>query len=92
MQLVRGGAHPAILDHAVESLVTSTQTPTYLPPAQPGLRPYPAGAFINRRHSQRTRVRTQAIIGNAASARPSTAIAVIGDDLGERRVGKTRPG
>ncbi len=47
--------------------------------------------FISGRRNQRTRLRTLEIIQNEAPAHPSTAIAVIGDDLGELRVAASSP-
>src|SRR3546814_10287593 len=51
------------------------------------LAPTPDGRlFISGRRNQRTRLRTLEIIQNEAPKHPSTAIAGIGDDLGELRI------
>ncbi len=56
------------------------------------LAPTPDGRlFISGRRNQRTRLRTLEIIQNEAPAHPSTAIAVIGDDLGELRIAASSP-
>lgn len=47
--------------------------------------------FISGRRNQRTRLRTLEIIQNEAPKHPSTAIAVIGDDLGELRIDASSP-
>jgi len=56
------------------------------------LGPAPDGRlFISGRRNQRTRLRTLEIIQNEAPPNPSTASAVIGDDLGELRVDVSSP-
>jgi serine/threonine-protein kinase HipA len=47
--------------------------------------------FISGRRNQRTRMRNLEIIQNEAPAHPSTAIAIVGDDLGEQRVDVSSP-
>lgn len=47
--------------------------------------------FVSGRRNQRTRLRTLEIIQNEAPPHPSTASAVIGDDLGELRVDVSSP-
>ncbi len=47
--------------------------------------------FITGRRNQRTRIHTLKIIQNVAPKDPSTASAVIGDDLGELRVDVSSP-
>ena len=56
------------------------------------LGPTPDGRlFISGRRNQRTRLRTLEIIQNEAPAHPSTSSAIVGDDLGELRVGVSSP-
>lgn len=56
------------------------------------LAPTPDGRlFISGRRNQRTRLRTLEIIQNEAPKHPSTAIAVIGDELGEMRIDASSP-
>ena len=56
------------------------------------LAPTPDGRlFISGRRNQRTRLRTLEIIQNEAPSHPATAIAVIGDDLGEKRIAASSP-
>lgn len=56
------------------------------------LAPTPDGRlFISGRRNQRTRLRALEIIQNEAPKHPSTAIAVIGDDLGELRINASSP-
>lgn len=56
------------------------------------LAPTPDGRlFISGRRNQRTRLRTLEIIQNEAPKHPSTAIAVIGDQLGELRIDASSP-
>jgi serine/threonine-protein kinase HipA len=56
------------------------------------LAPTPDGRlFISGRRNQRTRLRTLEIIQNKALAQPSTALAVVGDDLGELRIAVSSP-
>jgi serine/threonine-protein kinase HipA len=56
------------------------------------LAPTPDGRlFISGRRNQRTRLRTLEIIQNKAAAYPSTAVAVVGDDLGELRIAVSSP-
>jgi serine/threonine-protein kinase HipA len=47
--------------------------------------------FISGRRNQRTRLRTLEIVQNEAPPHPSTAIAMIGDDLGELRIDVSSP-
>ena len=56
------------------------------------LAPTPDGRlFISGRRNQRTRLRALEIIQNKALAQPSTALAVVGDDLGELRIAVSSP-
>lgn len=56
------------------------------------LGPTPDGRlFISGRRNQRTRLRTLEIIQNEGPSHPSTAQAVIGDDLGELRMDVSSP-
>jgi serine/threonine-protein kinase HipA len=99
IQLVRGvyvdhdgDAEAAILGHAVR--ITHYLYPNaYLSSASSVLlAPTPDGRlFISGRRNQRTRLRTLEIVQNQAPAHPSTAMAVIGDDLGELRVAVSSP-
>lgn len=47
--------------------------------------------FISGRRNQRTRLRSIEIVQNEAPPRPSTAAAVVGDDLGELRIDVSSP-
>lgn len=47
--------------------------------------------FVSGRRNQRTRLRTLEIVQNEAPPHPSTAPAVIGDDLGELRIDVSSP-
>jgi serine/threonine-protein kinase HipA len=99
IQLVRGvyvdhdgDAEAAILGHAVR--ITHYLYPNaYLSSASSVLlAPTPDGRlFISGRRNQRTRLRTLEIVQNETAAYPSTAMAVIGDDLGELRVAVSSP-
>jgi len=99
MQLVqgvyvdRGGdAEATILGHAVR-IAHYLYPNAYLSSASAVLlAPTPDGRlFISGRRNQRTRLRTLEIVQNRAPAHPSTAIAVIGDDLSELRVAASSP-
>jgi serine/threonine-protein kinase HipA len=99
IQLVRGvyvdhdgDAEETILGHAVR-IVHYLYPSAYLSSASAVLlAPTPDGRlFISGRRNQRTRLRTLEIVQNQAPAHPSTAIAVIGDDLGELRVAASSP-
>jgi serine/threonine-protein kinase HipA len=99
IQLVRGvyverdaDAETAILDHAVR-IAHYLYPNAYLSSASAILlAPTPDGRlFISGRRNQRTRLRTLEIIQNEAPSHPSTAGAVIGDDLGELRVDVSSP-
>ena len=97
--LVRGvyvesdnGIEAAILGHAVRiarylypSAYLSSASSLLLGPAPDGR------LFISGRRNQRTRLRTLEIVQNTAPERPSTAPAVIGDDLGELHVNVSSP-
>ncbi|OYZ91577.1 MAG: phosphatidylinositol kinase [Rhodospirillales bacterium 24-66-33] len=98
-QLVRGvyvdhdgDAEASILGHAVR-IAHYLYPNAYLSSASAALlAPTPDGRlFISGRRNQRTRLRTLEIVQNQAPAHPSTAIAVIGDDLGELRVAASSP-
>lgn len=99
MQLVRGvyvdsdgDAETAILGHAVR-IAHYLYPNAYLSSASAVLlAPTPDGRlFISGRRNQRTRLRTLEIVQNEAPPHPSTAIAVIGDDLGELRIDVSSP-
>jgi serine/threonine-protein kinase HipA len=87
-----GDTEMAILGHAVR-IAHYLYPNAYLSSASAVLlAPTPDGRlFISGRRNQRTRLRTLEIIQNEAPAHPSTAIAVIGDDLGELRIGASSP-
>jgi len=99
IQLVRGvyvddqgDIEVTILGHAVR-IAHYLYPNAYLSSASAALlAPTPDGRlFISGRRNQRTRLRTLEIIQNEAPKHPSTAIAVIGDDLGELRVDASSP-
>jgi len=99
IQLVRGvyvdhdgDAEATILGHTVR-IAHYLYPNAYLSSASAVLlAPTPDGRlFISGRRNQRTRLRTLEIVQNQAPAHPSTAIAVIGDDLGELRVAASSP-
>lgn len=94
IQLVRGvyvdddgNTEAAILGHAIR-IAHYLYPSAYLSSASAVLlAPTPDGRlFISGRRNQRTRLRTLEIVQNEAPAHPSTATAVIGDDLGELRI------
>jgi serine/threonine-protein kinase HipA len=87
-----GDTEMAILGHAVR-IAHYLYPNAYLSSASAVLlAPTPDGRlFISGRRNQRTRLRTLEIIQNEAPAHPSTAIAVIGDDLGELRIAASSP-
>lgn len=99
IQLVRGvyvdhdaDAEGAILGHAVR-IAHYLYPNAYLSSASAILlAPTPDGRlFLSGRRNQRTRLRTLEIVQNEAPAHPSTAAAVIGDDLGELRIDVSSP-
>lgn len=99
IQLVRGvyidddaQAEAAIMAHAVR-IAHYLYPSAYLSSASAVLlAPTPDGRlFISGRRNQRTRLRTLEIIQNEAPAHPSTALASVGDDLGEMRVDVSSP-
>lgn len=99
IQLVRGvyvdqggDVEAAVLGHAVR-IAHYLYPNAYLSSASAVLlAPTPDGRlFISGRRNQRTRLRTLEIVQNEAPTHPSIAIAVIGDDLGELRVGASSP-
>ncbi len=99
VQLVRGvyvdndgDAEATILGHAVR-IAHYLYPSAYLSSASSVLlAPTPDGRlFISGRRNQRTRLRTLEIVQNEAPAYPSTAAAVIGDDLGELRINVSSP-
>jgi serine/threonine-protein kinase HipA len=87
-----GDAEATILGHAVR-IAHYLYPNAYLSSASAVLlAPTPDGRlFISGRRNQRTRLRTLEIIQNKAPSYPSTAIAVIGDDLGELRIAASSP-
>ena len=99
IQLVRGvyvdhdgDAETAILGHAVR-IAHYLYPNAYLSSASAVLlAPTPDGRlFISGRRNQRTRMRTLEIVQNEAPPHPSTATAVIGDDLGELHIDVSSP-
>ncbi len=99
IQLVRGvyvddqgDIETTILGHAVR-IAHYLYPNAYLSSASAALlAPTPDGRlFISGRRNQRTRLRTLEIIQNEAPKHPSTAMAVIGDDLGELRIYASSP-
>jgi serine/threonine-protein kinase HipA len=99
IQLVRGvyadheaDAEGAILGHAVR-IAHYLYPNAYLSSASAVLlAPTPDGRlFLSGRRNQRTRLRTLEIVQNEAPAHPSTAAAVIGDELGELRIDVSSP-
>lgn len=99
IQLVRGvyvdhdgDAEATILGHAVR-IAHYLYPNAYLSSASAVLlAPTPDGRlFISGRRNQRTRLRTLEIVQNQAPAHPSTATAVVGDDLGELRLAASSP-
>lgn len=99
IQLVRGvyvddqeNIEATILGHAVRiahylypNAFLSSASAVLLAPTSDGR------LFISGRRNQRTRLRTLEIIQNQAPKYPSTAIAVIGDELGELRISASTP-
>lgn len=99
IQLVRGvyvdhdaDAHAAILGNAVR-IAHYLYPKAYLSSASAVLlAPTPDGRlFLSGRRNQRTRLRALEIVQNKAPDHPSTAVAVIGDDLGELRIHVSSP-
>lgn len=99
IQLVRGiyidqnvDAEAAILSHAVR-IAHYLYPKAYLSSASAALlAPTPDGRlFISGRRNQRTRLRGLEIVQNEAPPHPSTAAAVVGDDLGELRIDASSP-
>lgn len=99
IQLVRGvyvdhgaDADAAILGHAVR-IAHYLYPNAYLSSASAVLlAPTPDGRlFLSGRRNQRTRLRALEIVQNEAPDHPSTAVAVIGDDLGELRIDVSSP-
>ena len=99
LQLIRGiyvdqadNIEATILGHAVR--IAHYLYPTaYLSSASSVLLgPSPDGRlFISGRRNQRTRLRTLEIVQNEAPPHPSTAPAVVGDELGELRIDVSSP-
>ncbi len=99
MQLVRGvyiesgsDAEAVVFGHAVR-IARYLYPHAYLSSASAFLLgPAPDGRlFVSGRRNQRTRIHTLEIIQNTAPPHPSTANAVIGDDLGELHVDVSSP-
>lgn len=80
-------ADMAILNHAIR-IAHYLYPNAYLSSASAALlAPTPDGRlFISGRRNQRTRLRSLEIVQNEAPRHPSTATAIIGDDLGELRI------
>lgn len=99
IQLFRGvyvddgiDADAAVLDHAIR-IAHYLYPNAYLSSASSALlAPTPDGRlFISGRRNQRTRLRGLEIVQNEAPPHPSTATAIIGDDLGEMRIPVSSP-
>lgn len=99
IQLVRGvyvnadaDVDAVVLAHAVR-IAHYLYANAYLSSASAALLgPTPDGRlFISGRRNQRTRLRTLEIIQNEAPPHPSTAPAIVGDDLGELRIEVSSP-
>jgi serine/threonine-protein kinase HipA len=99
IQLFRGvyvdhgsDADAAVLDHAIR-IAHYLYPNAYLSSASAVLlAPTPDGRlFISGRRNQRTRLRSLEIVQNEAPPQPSTATAIVGDDLGELRVPVSSP-
>ncbi|WP_176590136.1 HipA domain-containing protein [Sphingobium sp. EM0848] len=99
VQLMRGiyleqdvDADAAVINHAVR-IAHYLYPKAYLSSASAALlAPTPDGRlFISGRRNQRTRIRSLEIVQNEAPPHPSTAMAVVGDDLGELRVDVSSP-
>lgn len=99
VQLVRGiyvdhdvDVDAAILSHAIR-IARYLYPNAYLSSASAALlAPTPDGRlFISGRRNQRTRLRSLEIVQNEAPPHPATALAVVGDDMGELRVPVSSP-
>ena len=99
IQLFRGvyvdhgiNADAAVLDHAIR-IAHYLYPNAYLSSASAALlAPTPDGRlFISGRRNQRTRLRSLEIVQNEAPPHPSTATAIVGDDLGELRIPVSSP-
>lgn len=99
IQLFRGvyvdhgiDADAAVLDHAIR-IAHYLYPNAYLSSASAALlAPTPDGRlFISGRRNQRTRLRSLEIVQNEAPPHPSTATAIVGDDLGELRIPVSSP-
>ena len=99
LQLLRGVYVDSALDVETTVLGHAVRIAHYLYPkaylssaSAVLLGPTPDGRlFISGRRNQRTRLRTLEIIQNEAPAHPSTASAIVGDDMGELRVEVSSP-
>lgn len=99
IQLLRGiyvddgiDADTAVFEHAIR-IAHYLYPNAYLSSASAALlAPTPDGRlFISGRRNQRTRLRSLEIVQNEAPPHPSTATAIVGDDLGELRVHVSSP-
>ena len=99
IQLFRGvyvdhgiDADAAVLDHAIR-IAHYLYPNAYLSSASAALlAPTPDGRlFISGRRNQRTRLRSLEIVQNEAPPHPSTATAIVGDNLGELRIPVSSP-
>ncbi|MDB5665527.1 type II toxin-antitoxin system HipA family toxin [Cypionkella sp.] len=99
IQLFRGvyvddgiDADAAVLDHAIR-IAHYLYPNAYLSSASAALlASTPDGRlFISGRRNQRTRLRSLEIVQNEAPPYPSTATAIVGDDLGELRISVSSP-
>ncbi|OJY26536.1 MAG: phosphatidylinositol kinase [Rhodobacterales bacterium 65-51] len=99
VQLVRGvyvdhdvDVDTAVMSHAVR-IAHYLYPNAYLSSASAALlAPTPDGRlFVSGRRNQRTRLRGLEIVQNEAPSHPSTALAIIGDDMGELRIPVSSP-
>jgi serine/threonine-protein kinase HipA len=99
IQLIRGvyvdpagDIEATILSHAVRIAHYLYPTAYFSSASSVLLGPSPEGRlFISGRRNQRTRLRTLEIVQNEAPPHPSTAPAVVGDELGELRIDVSSP-
>lgn len=99
VQLVRGvyvdhdvDVDTAVMSHAIR-IAHYLYPNAYLSSASAALlAPTPDGRlFVSGRRNQRTRLRGLEIVQNEAPSHPSTALAIIGDDMGELRIPVSSP-
>jgi serine/threonine-protein kinase HipA len=99
VQVVRGvyvdhdaDVDTAVMSHAIR-IAQYLYPNAYLSSASAALlAPTPDGRlFISGRRNQRTRLRGLEIVQNEAPSHPATALAVVGDDMGELRIPVSSP-